>query len=90
VVFPPCEGQFHQHFVTSDHPSRYVATAIFGIRYPLTRQFLEMGVEEDGKGQNQSRSVKDGGDQIEYEDQDPRIHALWLDEMRRHGVTPRL
>lgn len=90
VVFPPLEGQFHQHFVTSDHPSRYVATAIFGIRYPLTKQFLEMGVEKNGKGQNQSRDVKDGGDQIEYEDQDPRIHALWLDEMRRHGVTPRL
>jgi hypothetical protein len=34
--------------------------------------------------------VKEGGDQIEYEDQDPRIHAIWLDEMRKHGITPRM
>jgi mannose-6-phosphate isomerase-like protein (cupin superfamily) len=82
VVFPPCEGQFHQHFVTSDHPSRYLATAIYGARYPLTRQFNRIGDAQD-KGQ------KDGGDQIEYEDQDPRIHALWLEEMRKHGIKPR-
>jgi len=31
-----------------------------------------------------------GGDQIEYQDQDPRIHPLWLEEMRRNGVTPRM
>ena len=31
-------------------------------------------------------SVKEGGRQIEYEHQDPRIHAIYLDELRRHGV----
>ena len=30
-----------------------------------------------------SNSVKEGGDQIEYEDQDPRIHRIWLEEMRK-------
>jgi hypothetical protein len=34
-------------------------------------------------------SVKLGGDQIEYEDQDPRIHQIWLEEMRKRGITPR-
>jgi hypothetical protein len=37
-----------------------------------------------------SKSVKDGGDQIEYEDQDPRIHRIWLEEMRKNGATPRM
>jgi hypothetical protein len=37
-----------------------------------------------------SKSVKDGGNQIEYEDQDPRIHQLWLEEMRKAGITPKL
>ena len=37
-----------------------------------------------------SRSVKEGGNQIEYEDQDPRIHQIWLEEMRKHGITPQL
>jgi hypothetical protein len=35
-----------------------------------------------------SRSVKEGGAQLEYEDQDPRIHEIWLEEMRKNGVTP--
>jgi hypothetical protein len=37
-----------------------------------------------------SKSVKEGGDQIEYEDQDPRIHRIWLEEMRKNGATPRM
>ena len=32
-------------------------------------------------------SVKDGGCQIEYEHQDPRIHQIFLSELARHGVT---
>jgi hypothetical protein len=34
--------------------------------------------------------IKEGGDQIEYTDQDPRIHKIWLDEMRRNGVEPKM
>jgi hypothetical protein len=37
-----------------------------------------------------SLSMKEGGDQIEYEDQDKRIHPIWLEEMRKNGVTPRM
>jgi hypothetical protein len=32
-------------------------------------------------------TVKDGGCQIEYEDQDPRIHRMYLAELAKHGVT---
>ena len=35
-------------------------------------------------------SVKDGGRQIEYEDQDPRIHQLYVEELRRRGIEPRM
>jgi hypothetical protein len=35
-------------------------------------------------------SVKDGGRQVEYEDQDPRIHRLYLEELRRRGIEPRM
>jgi hypothetical protein len=37
-----------------------------------------------------SKSVKEGGDQIEYEDQDPRIHRTWLEDMRRNNAEPRM
>ncbi len=90
TVFPPLEGQFHQHFVTSNNASRYAAMALGGMRYPLMEQHRRMGISVDGKKQAVSLSVKEGGDQIEYEDQDPRIHAIWLEEMRKHGITPRM
>jgi quercetin dioxygenase-like cupin family protein len=91
VVFPPADKQFHQHFNTSDHPARYLATGVGGLRYPLTlgqRRSL-LGVKPGEKGAV-STSIKEGGDQLEYEDQDPRIHRIWLDEMKKHGVTPKM
>jgi mannose-6-phosphate isomerase-like protein (cupin superfamily) len=90
VVFPPLQNQFHQHFVTSNHPSRYVAVGMAGIRYPLTAEYRRIAVGRDGEGSSQSLSVKEGGDQIEYEDQDSRIHEIWLEEMRERGITPLL
>jgi quercetin dioxygenase-like cupin family protein len=90
TVFPPLEGQFHQHFVTSNDPSRYVATGLGSFRYPITQQNMDIAIGgKNGKRQLSSLSVKEGGNQIEYADQDPRIHALWLDELRKSGVTPR-
>jgi mannose-6-phosphate isomerase-like protein (cupin superfamily) len=90
VVFPPCDQQFHQHFVTSNHPSRYVAVGVGGARYPLLEAHRRQGIGKPGQKQAVSLSVKEGGDQIEYEDQDPRIHQIWLDEMRKRGITPKL
>jgi len=37
-----------------------------------------------------SVNIKEGGDQIEYEDQDPRIHRIWLDEMKKNEVEPKM
>jgi len=91
VVFPPADRQFHQHFNTSPHPARYLATGVGGLRYPLTvgqRRSL-LGLKPGEKGAV-STSLKEGGDQIEYEDQDPRIHRIWLEEMRKHGVEPKM
>jgi quercetin dioxygenase-like cupin family protein len=91
VVFPPADKQFHQHFNTSNHPARYLATGVGGLRYPLTlgqRRSL-LGVKPGEKGAV-STSIKEGGDQLEYEDQDARIHRIWLDEMKKHGVTPKM
>jgi hypothetical protein len=62
-----------------------------GLRYPLTtpqRRSL-LGLKPGEKGAV-SLDVKEGGDQIEYEDQDKRIHPIWLEEMRKNGVTPRM
>ena len=79
VVFAPPDQMFHQHFNTSPNPARYLAVAMGSLRYPFTadkkRVFMGMDV-----------NVKDGGCQIEYEHQDPRIHKIFLAELAKHGV----
>lgn len=88
TVFPPANNQFHQHFVTSKEPVRYLGTALGSIRYPITEQMRLSTLGEPGKKQAASSSVKEGGNQIEYEDQDPRIHEIWLEEMEKHDIAP--
>ena len=79
VVFAPPDRIFHQHFNTSPTPSRYLALALGNLRYPLTteKRNIILGVDV---------SVRDGGAQIEYQDQDPRIHPIFLSELAKHGV----
>jgi cupin superfamily acireductone dioxygenase involved in methionine salvage len=84
VVFAPPDGMFHQHFNTNPTPARYLAIAVGSMRYPLVaskRHLYDSGVDT---------SVKDGGNQIEYEDQDPRIHATYLRELANTGVASRM
>jgi uncharacterized RmlC-like cupin family protein len=78
VVFAPSDQMFHQHFNTSDHPARYLAVAMGSLRYPFTadKRRVYMGMDVN---------VKDGGCQIEYEHQDPRIHKIFLTELAKHG-----
>jgi hypothetical protein len=91
VVFPPAGQQFHQHFNTSPEPARYLATGTGGLRYPFTtenrRSLIGLKPGENGAV---STSLKDGGDQIEYVDQDPRIHRIWLTQMKKTGAPPRM
>jgi hypothetical protein len=91
MVLVPADQQFHQHFNTGPQPARYLATAVGGLRYPtmqVQRISLIGGGGEDKPGV--SKSLKEGGGQIEYEDQDPRIHRMWLEAMRQNGATPRM
>jgi mannose-6-phosphate isomerase-like protein (cupin superfamily) len=90
-VFPPADRQFHQHFVTSDEPVRYLATAMGSIRYPVTNYMWRALLGSKGQSrQASSLSTKEGGDQVEYEDQDPRIHQIFLDEMKKAGLPSRM
>ena len=90
VVFPPADKQIHQHFNTSNRSARYLATGVGGIRYPLLTSSRRSAGADTGGKQAVSLSMKLGGDQIEYEDQDPKIHPLWLKEMAIHGGTPKM
>ena len=83
VVFAPPDGMYHQHYNTGAEPARYLAIALGSLRYPFTsaKRRLFEGVDVN---------VRDGGAQIEYEDQDPRIHEIYLRELAKSGVTSRM
>ncbi len=40
--------------------------------------------------ENMDKSVKDGGNQIEYQDEDPRILELYERECAQNGVVSRM
>ncbi len=83
AVFAPTDMLYHQHFNTSPEPARYLAVAFGGLRYPFSedkkKTFTGMDV-----------SVKEGGRQLEYEDQDPRIQRLYEEALAQHGITPKM
>jgi uncharacterized RmlC-like cupin family protein len=83
VVYAPPDRMFHQHFNISPDPARYLAVAFGGLRYPFTadkrKTFMGMDV-----------SLKEGGRQIEYEDQNPAIHELYAKELAKTGAEMRM
>lgn len=78
-MYTPPFWMFHQHFNTCGIPARYLACSIGSARYP----FISLRrVSNEGGG---STSVKQGGRQIEYEDQDHRIHRKFLEALKKSG-----
>ncbi|MCH7543303.1 MAG: hypothetical protein IIB65_06665 [Proteobacteria bacterium] len=80
ILYAPPYWMYHQHFNTSAQPARYLAIAMGSRRYPF------LAIRRKGIEGATDLSVKKGGHQIEYEDQDPRIHRLWLEEIAKTGV----
>jgi hypothetical protein len=82
-VYAPADRQFHQHFNTSGEPTRYLAIAFGGLRYPFSadKRATFMGMDV---------SLRAGGRQIEYEDEDPRIRRIFEEELAKNGVESRM
>ena len=76
-LFVPPPQWFHQHFNTSPHPVRFVALR-WSNKFSLGSVFGYEGFNTD---------VKEGGNQIEWEDQDPEIHELFVKECAKAGVS---
>ena len=84
IMYTPPFWMFHQHFNTADQPARYLACSLGSRRYPfiaLRRRSAE------GAG---AVSVSKGGRQIEYEEQDPRVHRKFLEECAKTGVPSQM
>jgi oxalate decarboxylase/phosphoglucose isomerase-like protein (cupin superfamily) len=76
LIVPP-QLWFHQHLNAGAVPARYLALRWNNWRYP----FVKM-VEGSRR-----QSVKEGGTQLEYEDEDPKIHEEFEATLTEAGAT---
>jgi len=79
-MFVPPEMWFHQHFNVGAESARYLALKPFSSRkHPgLSKQF------------GPSESVKAGGGQIEYEDEDPAVRTMFEEALSARGAASRM
>ncbi len=75
-VFSPPTGWFHQHFNIGPGPVRQLALRNGSAKYPF-------GVRKAATREGVSKSTKEGGTQIEYEDEDPEIRRMFDDAVAR-------
>jgi hypothetical protein len=79
LIVPP-DRAFHQHFNVGNTPARYLALRFSGNTQAKIDYRKNLGLI----------SVKQGGDQIEYEDQDPLVHSMFVDSCAQHGVDVKM
>jgi len=80
-MFVPADMQFHQHFNVGPAPARYLA-----LRWGS--QKFRAGGPMDTRGVDQS--VSTGGNQIEYEEEDPEILRIFESELAKRGVESKM
>jgi len=71
TMYVPPNYWWHQHFNCSDTPARYLAIRWNSKKYPI---WGEIPLDRD---------VKKGGDQIEYEDEDPDIRKMFNEALAK-------
>ena len=69
---------FHQHFNTGAEPATYMA-----FHGAIALKYYGIGIDDEMAG---SKSLKLGGRQIEYEDEDPEIRRLFKQELAKNGA----
>jgi oxalate decarboxylase/phosphoglucose isomerase-like protein (cupin superfamily) len=77
VVVPP-DQWFHQHFNSGPVPARYLA-----LRWNNWRFKSIMKAE----ARSTFTSIKEGGWQIDFEDEDPAIHQEFVAALKEHGAN---
>jgi mannose-6-phosphate isomerase-like protein (cupin superfamily) len=84
IMYVPPFWMMHQHFNTCPEPARYLACSLGSRRYPFI-SLRKRSAEGGG-----ATSIQEGGRQIEYKDQDPRVHRKWLEAIAKNGVDSQM
>ena len=81
MVVVPSDDCFHQHFNTGTNRARYLA---------LRSGDMGLNSPQAGGGWNADKSIKEGGWQIEYEDEERAIHEIFEKDLKAHGAPCRM
>ena len=76
-IYSPPDGWFHQHMSTGKVPARHVAC--YGGTYPLS-------TTRSADGDSVMVPVREGGQLINYEDEDPEVRRYFTEANAREGV----
>ncbi len=83
MLVPP-DFWFHQHFNTGNKPAKYMAVtwgnAKYGINYRVSMVRHSAALE----------SAREGGNQIEYGDEEPEIREIFESELKRKGLESKM
>ncbi|MDI7261165.1 MAG: ethanolamine ammonia lyase-activating protein [Thermodesulfobacteriota bacterium] len=79
LMVPP-QNWFHQHFNTGKEPARYMALRWKSRKYPMWGGILT----------DSYKNIKEGGTQIEFEDEDPEIRNMYRKELAKVGAEWRM
>ena len=80
---PPDGPTYHQHFNVADGPSRYLVFGFGGARYPVLDTKMT-------SYENMDKTTKEGGNQVEYIDEDPNILDLYERELSKRGLSSKM
>jgi oxalate decarboxylase/phosphoglucose isomerase-like protein (cupin superfamily) len=85
TLFVPPDRWFHQHFNTGQDAAMYMATEWIGAKY------LSKALGGGGRTHRLNTvSTHDGGNMVDYPDEDPAVRALFEEELKKHGVPSRM
>jgi gentisate 1,2-dioxygenase len=91
-LFVPPDRWFHQHFNTGKGEVRQLAVKTWGAQrksvmnmagYDSTIYYDATKIETGSP----ARSIKQGGTQIDFRDEDPSLHQMYHEELAKTGVT---
>ena len=79
---------FHQHFNVGTTPARYINMSPSNSR----KYTYQRGINDpERRGEIRAMvSIKEGGIQLEYEDEDPRVHEIFEAELAKYGQECRM
>jgi mannose-6-phosphate isomerase-like protein (cupin superfamily) len=80
-IFSPPSAYFHQHFSTGKEPMRVLAVhGTRSLKYEMDKTEIAWA----------RKSIKEGGHQVEYQDEDPEIRRLFKEEIAKTGAPFRM